>query len=360
MAKQQTNAYDTDKEKRDLAIARAEEARSRTTQRQGDPYTQARGFPNLATMTEAESSAEKRATNQRLTENAAQNSKIEALKAMSLAGAGGPHATAALDELAKIAGVKVPKTVDPKQAKLNELRKAKGLPPLGGAEEQPTSGAQQNQSEAPQQDQSLFQPQNYGSGLVEQPQPTAPREASLGNPITSHVGTGGIALIQTPQNPTGEPAFAFGGLLDNPTHAAALNQQRQQAEMYPTGPVSPSRPITYFPGEAMDRLAGGSQPKPPANQLPPKPAPVPAGGATLVSNPAAAVPPPAPFQFDASKLVTPPAGPTSNFSVQGGGFAPGMNPIEALHGAIKQSVQAELTADQERRKRMTTPGVSVF
>src|SRR5882724_5486160 len=187
MAKQQTNAYDTDKEKRDLAIARAEEARSRTTQRQGDPYTQARGFPNLATMTEAESSAEKRATNQRLTENAAQNSKIEALKAMSLAGAGGPHATAALDELAKIAGVKVPKTVDPKQAKLNELRKAKGLPPLGGAEEQPTSGAQQNQSEAPQQDQSLFQPQNYGSGLVE-PQPTAPREASLGNPITPHLG----------------------------------------------------------------------------------------------------------------------------------------------------------------------------
>ncbi len=282
MARQQTDPYNTDKEKRDLAIARTEEAKSRTTQRQGDPYTQARGFPNLATMTEAESSSEKRATNQRLTENAAQNSKIEALKALSIAGVGSPHGQAALDELARVAGVKIPKTVDPKQAKLNELRKAKGLPPLGGAEEQPTSGAQQNQSEAPQQDQSLFQPQNYGGGLVQEStpgtQPVPSRiegEATLGNPITPHLGTGG-ALI-TPENPTGNlnnPWGAGGDFANNPTHLAAINVLARDAAAHPYGSDSgANRSQTYFPGEAVDRLAGGAQPS--RLVTPPTPTPKP-------------------------------------------------------------------------------------
>lgn len=306
-----SSLYQDDKEKRDLVKARTADLTSKTAQREDNRYYRSKGFPDRAAMTEAENSSEKRATNSRLVDNAATNSKIEALKAMAASDPGGPHGKAALDELAKTAGVKVQKTVDPKQAAMNKLRAAKGLPPIGGEEEPQT--AQPEQPQQPQQDQSLFQPQAYSddSGLVQQPE--APREASYGNPITPHLGTGGGEV--TPANPTGNKSDPWGpgGLFEtNPTHLAAQNVNAREAAAHPYG--SDNGPIsqTYFPGEAVDRLAGGSQPRPQAqpqarpqgNQLPPPP-----GGTTLVSNPAATVPVPSTPSFDTNNLVQPQAGP---------------------------------------------------
>lgn len=257
-----TDPYETDKEKRDLAEARAAALKAKTTQSQADPYTQKFGYPNLDTMTAAETSRERAATNDRLTQNAATNSKIEALKALSITGAGSPHGQAALDELAKIAGVKVPKqAMDPKTAAMNKLRAQKGLPPLGGDEAPQPGDTTGLVAPPPQQNQSIFQPVTSApeaagpaAGTVPVPAGSA-GEPSYGKPITPHLGTGGAEI--TPENPTGQPhnPWGAGGLLDNPTHAAAQNVQAREAAVHPFGSDNSPLSQTYFPGEAMDRLA---------------------------------------------------------------------------------------------------------
>lgn len=300
------NPYQDDKEKRDLASARTEDLKSKTAQREDNRYPQAHGFHDLKTMTEAETARERAATNQRLTENAATNSHIEALKAMAALDPGGPHGKAALDELARMTGVKVVKPVDPKQAALDKVKQSKGIP-VETPQEQPAQATSTTQTQPQQDNQPYFQPEaqpGTTEGLVApgtQPVPSGNREAGFGSPVTPHLGIGGAEI--TPENPTGDPRnpFGAGGLFDNPTHAAAMNVNAREAAAHPYGSDNSPTAINHAPGSPMDRLMGGSAPQPPGHQLPPSPAPA----APPLTNYTPSAP-----QFNPSQLVQPgPAGP---------------------------------------------------